>query len=460
MKRILTCTALACMAAIVHAQEGDIVKTGLNFGPLPAIAFDADKGFQYGALLNIYNYGDGTNYPNYDSKVYLEASFFTKGSQLYVVSYDDKTLIPGVRWSSAVSATVDKAMDFYGFNGYSSYYDHERISLGKENKHNQNPDNFLFSPYYKTDRIQILAKSDFIGDIGEHLKWEAGYHFSYFRQGPVNRNAINKGKDEYNIFPDTQSTLYEDYLDWGLISPGEAGGGITSSIRLGMVYDSRDKEGAPSRGIWAEGHVTAAPKWLGTQNPFWRYSLTWRHYLPIIDDDILTFAYRLNYEGTFGSDAPIYILPYMTVMGDFYDRDGMGGYRTVRGMMRDRVIGLDMATWTAELRWRFTRFQLFNQNIAFALNLFSDGSMVTRGRDMSFRGSEEFKASYDEYMSKGTDGDRPHITAGAGLRFIMNENFIVALEYGLPLSMFYSKSSPLYRQDGSGALYISTGYLF
>ena len=150
----------------------------------------------------------------------------------------------------------------------------------------------------------------------------------------------------------------------------------------------------------------------------------------------------------------------MTVMGDFYDRDGMGGYRTVRGMMRDRVIGLDMATWTAELRWRFTRFQLFNQNIAFALNLFSDGSMVTRGRDMSFRGSEEFRASYDEYMSKGTDGDRPHITAGAGLRFIMNENFIVALEYGLPLSMFYSKSSPLYRQDGSGALYISTGYLF
>ena len=42
----------------------------------------------------------------------------------------------------------------------------------------------------------------------------------------------------------------------------------------------------------------------------------------------------------------------------------------------------------------------------------------------------------------------------------MNENFIVALEYGLPLSMFYSRSSPLYKQDGSGALYISTGYLF
>ena len=40
------------------------------------MAYDADKGFQYGAILNIYNYGDGTLYPNYGSKIYLEASFF------------------------------------------------------------------------------------------------------------------------------------------------------------------------------------------------------------------------------------------------------------------------------------------------------------------------------------------------------------------------------------------------
>ena len=33
------------------ASKKEIVKTGYNFGPLPAIAFDADKGFQLGALL-------------------------------------------------------------------------------------------------------------------------------------------------------------------------------------------------------------------------------------------------------------------------------------------------------------------------------------------------------------------------------------------------------------------------
>ena len=119
-----------------------------------------------------------------------------------------------------------------------------------------------------------------------------------------------------------------------------------------------------------------------------------------------------------------------------------------------------MATYTAELRWRFVNFTLWNQNIAFGLSAFSDGTMATRGRDMSFRGEEEFRESYEEYMSKGQEHDTPHITVGAGLRFIMNENFIVAFEYGSPINHFYPKNHPLYNQDGTGAFYINTGYLF
>ena len=103
---------------------------------------------------------------------------------------------------------------------------------------------------------------------------------------------------------------------------------------------------------------------------------------------------------------------------------------------------------------------LFNQNISFGLTAFSDGSMVTRERDMTFKGDMMHIASYDAYRAKGQKNDRPHITVGSGLRFIMNENFIVAFEYGSPLTHFYSKSHPLYNQDGNGAFYINTGYLF
>ena len=42
---------------------GRKIKTGWNFGALPSVAFDADLGFQGGALANIYYYGDGSQYP-------------------------------------------------------------------------------------------------------------------------------------------------------------------------------------------------------------------------------------------------------------------------------------------------------------------------------------------------------------------------------------------------------------
>ena len=474
MRKILTLLSLSLLFTATYAMDNnnavdsvksdkkEIVKKGFNFGPLPVVAFDADKGFQLGALLNVFDFGDGSTYPNPRQKLYLEASFFTKGSQLFVINYDNKFLIPGVRWSSTVTLTNDKAMDFYGFNGYMSYYDHARVALGKDKA----SDSYIYTPKYRVNRLALLFKTDFTGNIWKNkLFWEAGYHFSYIKQGykknnhALNLDKINKNKDENKRYLPEDPTIFDMYRQWGIISQDEAWGGINSTLRFGLLFDTRDKEAAPSKGIWAEAHVTVAPKWLGTTNPHYRYSATFRHYVPIVKNDVLTFAYRLNYEGTFGNSAPYYVLPYITVMGSNYDRDGMGGYRTVRGLMRNRVQGLDMATYNVELRWRFVNFTLWKQNIAFGLSAFSDGTMVTRNYDMSFKGEEQYRDAYNAYMAGRPSSDRPHITVGAGLRFIMNQNFIVAFEYGMPVSKF-SKDPVIKNQDGNGAFYINTGFLF
>lgn len=462
---LLALHSLSAQEQMDSASESkEIIKTGYNFGPLPAVAFDADKGFQLGALLNIYDFGNGESYPNTRQQWYFEASFFTKGSQHFVVSYDNRFSIPGVRLSSTFTLTNDKAMDFYGFNGYMSYYDHEKVALGKDK---DNHENYIYTPKYRVNRLAMLFKTDFTGNIWKNkLFWEAGYHLSYIKQGykeqqALNLEKINKNKEDYKMFPAEEPTIFDMYCQWGIISEDEAWGGLNSTLRLGLLYDTRDKEGAPSRGVWAEAHVTLAPKWLGTTNPYYRYSMTFRHYLPIVKNDILTFAYRLNYEGTLSKSAPYYVLPFITVMGASYDRDGMGGYRTIRGLMRNRVQGLDIASYNAELRWRFVNFVLWKQNISFGLSAFSDGTMVTRNYDMSFKGEEKYRKDYDEYMaaSGNRTSDRPHITVGGGLRFIMNQNFIVAFEYGLPVSKF-SKDLLIKNQDGNGAFYINTGYLF
>lgn len=505
-----------------YNEQGQIIKTGMNYGPLPAVAYDADKGFQLGAILNLYQYGDGSTYPNYFNRWYFEASYFTKGSMLFQIQHDNKHLIPGVRWSTSMSYNIDKAFDFYGFNGFQSYYDYERMAASnsakaiKKGLAEPDPLKYRYNPFYRFNKTTLYAKTDFIGHITENLYWEAGYHFRWYNQDMIDRASINKKKNWYDTFPSGEDTfanakqedmrgvaddraymptLFELYWkEWGLIDSKEVHNAkgkphmFDSSVRLGLMYDTRNNEGAPSRGIWAEGHVTLAPKWLGSSNSYYKYALTFRHYVPLVKNDILTFAYRVSYEGTFGNNAPYYALPYNTMVGNESDKDGFGSYRTTRGVMRTRVVGLDQMLWTAEFRYKFVEFRLWNQNIAFSLTAFTDGSMVTRGRDMSYKGdaSDAGKfAAYKAYMEGryndmsadvqqkrykeidcGALGmvhalkEMPHTTFGLGLRFIMNTNFIVAFEYGMPTSRFYKKTSPYYMQDGGGSFYINLGYLF
>ena len=401
---------LVCITGL-RAQEtkGDIIKTGLSFGPLPVVAFDQDKGLQYGALLNIYNFADGKNYPVPNSQWYLEASFFTKGSKLFVLNYDNRTAIPGVRFCLSGMYTYDTALDFYGFNGYDSFVDTQILS-----------DN---SAYYRMSRQVPYCKADFTGNITDHLYWKAGYHFKYFKTG--------------EFMPDGQEipTLFKQCKDMGLIPEEDAEGGISSSVRAALMYDSRDFEPAPSRGIWAEANIEYAPSFLGTSKEYMKYYFAFRNYLPLASDR-LVFAYRLNVQG-FLKDPAFYMLPYETILGYGYDKDGFGGYRTIRGIMRNRIQGTSVCYYNTELRYRFVDFHLFNQNVGLALSGFCDGGRVLVPFGKSTLDEEHF-----------------HIAAGGGFRFIINRNFIVAVEYGVP----FDEQD---RQPGkAGSLYINTGFLF
>jgi len=434
------CSSENAISAQTREENKTITKTGVNFGPLPVIAFDADLGFQYGAILNLYNFGDGETYPNPLSQWYFEISRYTKGSTYFSVYYDSKFLIPGMRLSVAASALRSTAMNFYGFNGYRAYFNASELSA-----------------YYRMDKIDPTFKADLIGQIGEtNFYWEAGYHFNYVKLDDLDRDKINDGKSADEIFPDSRLTLFEQYKKWGIISDDQADGGASSAIRLGLMYDTRNVENAPSKGIWAEAQLIAAPKFLGTSDPYYRYNLMFCNYLPIMDKS-LVFAYRLNYLGTFGNSAPFYELYYTSVMGKGSDKNAFGGYRTIRGMLLDRLVGLDVGSFNIELRQRFRSFPLMNQNISLGLSAFMDGGMSFKDLSMDSdisTGSESYvadMAAYNAYIAQGKKNDSMHITTGAGFRFIMNENFIVALEYGVPLD----------KQDADGgSFYVNLNYLF
>jgi len=150
-------------------------------------------------------------------------------------------------------------------------------------------------------------------------------------------------------------------------------------------------------------------------------------------------------------------MPVFSTIGREWDRDGLGGYRTIRGIMRTRVQGLDMAFFNAELRWRFMNFQVQRQNVQLALNAFFDGGMVTRNFDNSFRLNPNWTAqelernleTFNRYVDPNRRNSL-HSAVGGGFRIIINQNFIIAIDAARPFN----------NQNGNGGFYVNTGYLF
>ena len=265
----------------------------------------------------------------------------------------------------------------------------------------------------------------------------------------VDIEALNEGKDDEDLLPDVPG-LYDKYVDWGIIGENEKDGGWTNNVKLGLVYDTRDNEPNPMKGIWSEIVLFAAPKFFGNGDfGYSKLSVTHRQYFTIVDDR-LSFAYRLNYQGTLGGEVPFFMQPYqINSYSASSNTDGLGGSKTVRGMLRNRVIGDAMAYGNFELRWKFYKGVIFNQNLYLALSAFSDMGKVLKEIefDQPVAGDIVPNSPEDFFL---TDKEALHVTFGGGFRVALNENFIVAVDYGTPKD----------KRDGGGGLYIGLNWLF
>jgi hypothetical protein len=416
--------------------------TGFSFGALPTISFDADMGFQYGALVNLFDYGDGSAYPSYRQMMKVEWSRYTRGSGTNQIFYDARNLLPHhLRLTADLSYLTEKSLDFYGFNGYQSRFN--------PNYTDKESGDYITRVFYRDLRKMFRFTADLQGPLaGDHLRWLGGIGIMNMKAGRVDFDAINKGKGESDRLTDTL-TLFDKYVEWGIISDAEKDGGSANFLKAGLVYDSRDNEANAMKGMWSEALITWAPEFLF--NPEFSYAklvLIHRQYFTLVKDK-LSFVYRIGYQGTIGGSAPFFMEPYMlSSFSSITKTDGLGGAKTLRGIMRDRVVGEGVVYGNLELRWKFLKTRLGKQNLYFAVNGFGDfGTVVQQVAIDKTKISAEDQARYFDFSY---DRDKLHPSLGAGLRIALNENFILAVDYGFAMN----------KQDGAKGLYINIGNLF
>ncbi len=447
MKKTIIIALLLTFVLTASAQDTTRhIRKGWTFGVLPSVAYDADLGLQYGALTNIYYFGDGSTYPEYLHSFYAEAAYTTKHFGIFRFSYDSKYLIPKHRLSVDLTYLPDQMCDFYGFNGYQSEY----VAAYS----NQDDPAYISRAYYKYRRDLFRFSADLQGEIHKPFYWNAGIGLLHFAVGTVDIDRLNSyTKDPDKWLPDTV-TLFDYYVDDGYIRSDEAKGGLHPYLHAGVTFDTRDRQQNPRRGIHADAFLTYYAG-LGSMSNYnnVKFNAAWRHYLPIIPNR-LTFAYRLGTQLNVAGESPFYLNTYLNQL--YMQRvvyEGLGGANSVRGIMRNRILAPGVAFANIELRTQLFSFKVKKNMFYVGLVPFLDAGMVVQPYN---------RVSHDPHIGAPITDDEtnidyqrlydPHLGGGCGLKVAMNDNFVLSVDWATAFD----------QQDNSkfSNFYIKMGYMF
>jgi hypothetical protein len=361
--------ALAMGTVGLEAQESP--RPGVQVTGLPAINYDSDEGFGYGAVVGIYRYGEGGN-------LYLWALepsiYFTTNGRREVFVFADAPFVFGGDWRVSVGAgfSGECCVPYYGL-GNASVYDPARAEDASP-------------PFYRYDRDRWIFEAILQWRVRPSVRLLGGfsaYHNSSESGGPDTRFAEDLAA----------SVVPSAHLSAASVGP-----------KLGIVYDTRDHERDPHRGVWLDALVWQGLEALGSEDDFTRVTGTARGYLPLGSD--ITLAARLLAERVAGT-LPVSMLPNLG--SSFRDFEGVGGAGSVRGVFRARFIGRSRFLSNTELRWRGRQFNGVGQRWRIGLVAFVDAGRV-----------------WDDV---GPDaGAGLHWGKGAGVRWTMGDAFVVAID--------------------------------
>jgi hypothetical protein len=390
-KHCLVPFGLAVSAAIASAQ--DVAKppaTGWEFVGLPALNFSSDEGFGYGLLLEAYNYGSGVQ----PYRFTIQPGFLltTKGRRDFTLFIDAPNLLPqNWRLDAIVASEGHLATPYYGIGNSTSY-----------NEQSEAPPNAYFYRYGRR-RFRIAS----------NLQRKIGASPARFLIG----GGWTSVRTDATPF-DSGTTLFA--ADFGT-TPLR---GDDSFVRVGLIWDSRDREVGPRRGSWSDVLVQRVDDAIGATNNYTRVTATTRHYFSVTER--LVFAQRLLAQQADGA-VPIYDLA--TVQTSFKQQEGLGGSNTVRGLPKNRFVGEGLVVSNSELRWRATEFDVLGKSLYLVLSGFVDAGRV-------WAGSIDFSDIASDL----------HAGYGGGLRVGVGPSFVAALDLG--------------RSSEATQIYIGLGYPF
>ena len=417
-------------ASVAGAHTDDsTVKDGWSVNPVPALAYDSDFGLMAGGFLDINYYGG--LYPAYRHRLCLEALTYSKHASFFMLHYDSRYLIPGIRTSVKLFYEDNPLYWFYGFNGAVHDYD-SRLNCNRKDG----------IAYYSYDRKYFNGRLELEAPMTEHLGWTIKLSYWHYWIKELNWDGY-----------DPDNTLLRRYKQLGLIEKAESNGGDIMEFQAGLKYDTRNIESMPSRGIYADVNLAYAPDLFSTGYDYLKLAARFRQYISL-GSERMVLAYSLAYQGTMQGNQAFYTQSYIM---HFKPSDGLGGATTLRGILYNRDMGNDYLWANFELRTRLLEMNFLNRRVFGVLTPFFDAGAILlpfrfdRQTEALYTDDNVTDMTYDEYHSIMLDKARElHMSCGLSAQLVIDYNFIPSITFGIPFD----------KRDGDYGLYMTLDYIF
>lgn len=303
--------------------------------------------------------------------------------------------------------------------------------LRVEGGYEKNPNLLYFGNTEKTlegltyfpngDSLQGPVKNGQYGDYQNSLSGANKYYNTYIKEEYVlNISAERSSFDgklrtlvgyevahvNISTFPGN-SLLLHDSSDHSIVGVGSS---VVTIAQLGLIYDTRDLETDPGRGIFSELTNELSLQSLGSAYNFNKTFFHLNFYQNLIAKKFkrLVLAGRIAAGYTAGN-APFF--EYQDEWSSEGSIEGLGGAHTLRGFKQSRFLGRAMTFNNLELRYRFAEADVLKQHLAFSAVPFADAGGVWD--DLSRMGK------FNNYR----------FSEGLGLRIAWNVNTILRFDY-------------------------------
>lgn len=375
--------------------EGDEAKpwdrVGWGFGGVPAVNYNSDEGFGFGAVASVYRY-DGETGP-YKTATTLILFMTTKAIHGHSLEMD-MLRVGGLPLRLTLRGALDSTkVDNYCGIGSAVTCD-PAVAEAAATQAGLAGDAFddFVRRYYRTRYIFPNWRIDAryaLDPMPHRFEIIANYSGSVLIPGDFKERGPWPG------------SLYEE--DFG---DGEQG--YMGVFQLGAMLDNRDNEPSPTRGYWIEASVRGAPGFLGSDWEYVGFNTTLRGYVPVFTER-LVLAERVVVDALSG-DASIREL---ATPGGSQRYTGYGSLNAGRGIRQRRFIGKTFAMSQTELRFLALPFEIAGVPIDIHVLGFAD---------VGFVGAE--------FSDFGRMFSTPLPGGGGGLRVAVDKNFVVRADAG------------------------------